>query len=571
MNFQTLVLNNIEVLGYNHQNNFFGENSFNYSATKTISLRGFVLDLQNDNGVEKIFNDAVEITKLAKNFYNIVINNQNYGVGKINSLSFDDGNWVRTTRFNAEIQILAEVPLQNLGPDFLKIVSLSPMISIPIDIASKKLNLLKSFSESFSLDFDTQNKILGGSHSIDIEYDADNKDINLINLAQSLASELLKTIPTNLSEGNYNTRTNYKVLNTEDYDVINGKCGFKRTFSYSTENTNQPYSIKLNHSIEIGQDGICAVKESCEIKAEYDVPTLYDNAFIGLKNQLEFSDPYVDRVDPFFQSYKQKFNIGEDLNETFIEKSVQINKFDGIISYNLSWDNDPKKENPLYLWEKTQTLDRNQEGIWSVSENGSIVGIGKYNEFDNKKYENAETGLTNAKVNIDTRLSDFYNSTAKIKIAGGVLKLSSEGVSRSPYKGEISYSYGKTDDPRILVNDPNSIKRLNIQKSDTGLRPIVKNFIIPGGSKKYALTQNAELKQQGDYSVNVDITVGCLPTDEKFNGKKYFDLIRNNKSTYGINFASTTQGAKASYIESVDFSSDEIEKTVSFQINYKYS
>ena len=151
------------------------------------------------------------------------------------------------------------------------------------------------------------------------------------------------------------------------------------------------------------------------------------------------------------------------------------------------------------------------------------------------------------------------------------MKLSSEGVSRSPYKGEISYSYGKTDDPRILVNDPNSIKRLNIQKSDTGLRPIVKNFIIPGGSKKYALTQNAELKQQGDYSVNVDITVGCLPTDEKFNGKKYFDLIRNNKSTYGINFASTTQGAKASYIESVDFSSDEIEKTVSFQINYKYS
>ena len=201
---------------------------------------------------------------------------------------------------------------------------------------------------------------MGGSHSIDIEYDADNKDINLINLAQSLASELLKTIPTNLSEGNYNTRTNYKVLNTEDYDVINGKCGFKRTFSYSTENTNQPYSIKLNHSIEIGQDGICAVKESCEIKAEYDVPTLYDNAFIGLKNQLEFSDPYVDRVDPFFQSYKQKFNIGEDLNETFIEKSVQINKFDGIISYNLSWYNDPKKENPLYLWEKTQTLDRNQ-------------------------------------------------------------------------------------------------------------------------------------------------------------------------------------------------------------------
>lgn len=560
MSVQTLIFNNIEVLGYNHQNNFFGEDSFNYSATKTISLKGFVLDLQNDNGVEKIFNDAVQITKLAKDFYNIVINNQNYGIGKINSLSFDAGNWVRTTRFNAEIQILADVPLQNLGPDFSN-----------INLSNKKLNLLKSFSETFSLDFDTQNKILGGNHSIDIEYDANNKDINLINLAQALASELLKTIPTSLAEGNYNTRTDYKVLNTEDYDVINGKCGFKRNFSYSTENTDEPYSIKLNHSIEINQDGICVVKESCEIKAEYDVPSLYDNTLKGLKNQLEFSSPYVDRVNPFFQSYKQKFNIGEDLNPTFIEKSVQINKFDGIITYNLNWDNDPKKKNPLYIWENTQTLDRNQEGIWNVSENGSIAGIGKYNQSSNQKYNNAEIGLTNAKLNIDARLYNFYNTTAKIKIPGGVLKLSRRGVSKSPYKGEISYSYEKTDDPRILENDPNNIRRLNIETSDTGLRPIVKNFIIPGGSRKYALTQNAELKQQGDYSVNVGISVGCLPIGEKFNGKKYFDLIRNNKSTYGINFGSTTPGAKASYIESVQFSSDEIEKTASFEITYKYS
>ncbi len=90
-------------------------------------------------GLKRYLTMTVEITKLAKNFYNIVINNQNYGVGKLTLWVFDDGNWVKTTRFNAEIQILAEVPLQNLGPDFLKIVSLSPMISIPIDIASKNL------------------------------------------------------------------------------------------------------------------------------------------------------------------------------------------------------------------------------------------------------------------------------------------------------------------------------------------------------------------------------------------------------------------------------------------------
>jgi len=556
----SLLFNNVELLGYTHQNNFFGENSFNYSATQTISLQGFVLDLQNSNGVEKIFNDVNQIKLLAKDFHNIIINNQNYGIGKIVSLNFEAGNWVRTTRFNADIQILKEVPLQDLYSNFAG-----------VDLSNKNLNLLKNFSENFSLNFDTQNKILGGEHSIEIEYDADNKDINLIILAQSLATELLKTLPTSLAEGNYNTRNNYKVLHTEDYDIINGKCGFKKSFSYSTENTDEPYSLKLNHSIEINQEGICTVTESCEIKAEYDIPSLYDNSLKGLKNQLEFSNPYNDRVNPFFQIYKQKFNIQENLNSTFIEKSVQINKFDGIINYTLTWDNDPKKKNPLYIWEYTQTLDRNEEGIWTISEDGNINGIGKYDNVINQKYANAEIGWTEAQINIDTRLSNFYNSAAKNKILGGTLKLSNKNISRSPYKGSISYNYGKTDDPRILENDPNYIKKLNISKSDTNLLPIVKNFIIPGGVRKYALLQNTDLLQQGTYSVKVDMSIGCLPNNLKFNGKTYFDLIRNNRNTYGVNFGSTTNGAKASYIESVSFSSDEIEKNVSFEISYKYS
>lgn len=559
MSFQTLVLNNVELLGYTHQNNFFGENSFNYSATKTISLKGFVLDLQNYNGAKNIINSVNEITQLAQEFYNIIINNQNYGIGKITSLSFDAGNWVRTTRYNAEIQILTEIPLKTLGSDFAN-----------INLTNKNLNLLKSFSETFSLNFDTQNKILGGDHSIDIEYDANNKNLDLIKLAQSLASELLKTLPTSLAEGNYTTRTKYRVLNTEDYDLVNGKCGFKRSFSYKTENTDQPYSLRLNHSIQINENGICSVKESCDIKAEYDIPSLYENALIGLKNQLDNSNPYS-RIDTFFQRYRAKFNIQENLNTQFIEKSVKINKFDGTITYDIGWDNDPKHKNADYTLEYTQTLDRDQEGIWRVSENGNIVGNGQYSDFNNQKYQKAETGFLYAKAGIDSRLNSFYNTNAKTKIGNSSLKLLSKSVSRSPYKGEISYNYDKTDDSRIIENDPDNIKKLEIQKSDTDILGITKDFIIPGGTKKYALNQNREFKKQGTFSVKVDMTIGCSDSNAKFNGKKYFDLIKSNKSKYQTNFASTTPGAKENYIESVQFSSDEVEKKVSFEINYKYS
>jgi hypothetical protein len=564
MSLQNLILNNIEIMGYNHQNNFFGENSLQYSATRTLSIQGFVLDLQNSAGVKNVLNTTTAIKNIVQNFHNIIINGKNFGIGKFTSLSFDEGNWVRQTKFNADIEINVETSLINLPEE---------LMDPGINLNNRRFDLIKNLSESFSVNFDTNNKNVEGKHTIDIEYKADNKDINVINLAQRLALNLLNnTLPSSLSELNYTNRAqnSYTILNEESYDVINGKCSFTKTFSYNTENSNDPYSLQLNHSISIDENGICTVEENCEIKAEYNIPSLYDNALKGLKNQLETSNPY-DRINTFFNVYKQKFSLQENLNSHFIEKSIQINKFDGIITYKLSWDNDPKKKNPLYSWEYTQTLDRNEEGIWNVSENGQIIGFGKYKEINNEKYNNANSGWVNAQNNIDTRLFNFYNNNAKIKISGGLLKLSQKNINRSPYKGEISYNYEKTDDPRIRENDPNYIKRLNIEKSDTGLLPIVKDFIIPGGAKKYAVLQNAGLQKQGTYSARIEMSIGCQPNNQRFNGKTYFDLIKNNKSAYQINFASTTPGATDSYIESVDFSSDEIEKNISFGINYKYS
>jgi hypothetical protein len=114
MSFETLVLNNIEVLGYNHQNNFFGEKSFHYSTTKTLSIRGYVLDLTNTVGVQDILTDTGKIKNIAQNFQKVIINGVNFGIGKFTSLSFDAGNWVRSTQFNADIEIYETASLQSL-------------------------------------------------------------------------------------------------------------------------------------------------------------------------------------------------------------------------------------------------------------------------------------------------------------------------------------------------------------------------------------------------------------------------------------------------------------------------
>jgi hypothetical protein len=541
----SLLFDNVELLGYTHQNNFFGEKSLFYSSTRTVSIRGYVLDLASSNGVDGIFNGVNQLINQTKDFQDITINGQNFGRGKVKSFSVDAGNWVRYTQYQADIEVLLEVPIANINsPEFNG-----------INISNKKLNLLKSFSENFSLNFDTQNKVLDGEHSLDIEYDADNKNVNLIGLAQALATELLKTIPTSpdIAEGNYLTRQKYKVLNSENYNTITGKCGFKRTFSYSTLNNDKNYSFVRTHSVEIGEDGIATASENCSIKGESDEPSLYDNALTGYN---ELIDGAYARCTAVFGNYKTKFNIIDNLNSEIVSKSVQVNKFIGTINYTVNFDNDPKKENALFLWEYTSTVDRDQAGIWTASEKGIIQGRDKIGSP--KRYQNAENGWNSNKGGVSGRITSFYNAEAKN--GSGSLKDLSKNISRNPYEGKIEYTYTYTDDRTILNNDPNGITKLSIEKSDTNIMPLTKDFVIP--NIPYTLNQNRNLKKQGTYTVKVNMEIGCIVSNESFNSFPYFNIAKQKAGS----FTNTD-----SYLESISYSSEETEKTVSYQATYKYS
>lgn len=541
-----LLFDNVEVLGYDHQNNFFGERSLFYSSLKTISIRGYILDLTNDNGVKGIFSDVQSIIAQTQEFQEIIINGENFGVGKVKSFSVDSGNWVRYTQYEATIEVLLEVPISNLSSKEFDGINLS----------GQSFNLIKSFSENFSLDFDTQNKILGGEHSIDIEYDADNKNIDLIKFAQSLATELLKTIPSNsnIAEGNYTTRNNYKVFNSENYNTITGKCGFKRNFSYNTLNTNKNYSFIRTHSVEINENGIAVTRENCAIKAEFDIPSLYKNAVAGYEEQII---GVYSRCDEVFQNYKTKFNIITDLNQQFISKSVQINKFNGTITFDVSFDNDPQKINSSYTWEYVSNLERNENGIWSASENGSIRGNGKIGSAN--RYDNAKNGWASIKNNISNRVSTFYDNEATNSI-GGVLQEISKTINRNSYEGSINYDFSYTDDPTIKDGSDAGIKKIDIERSDTGLLPITKDFIIPNAT--FALNQNKNLKKQGTYTIKINMEIGCIP--DIFNSFDYFSKAKASAGgAPGI--------GNDEYLESINYSSNETEKTISYEATYKYS
>jgi hypothetical protein len=234
-----------------------------------------------------------------------------------------------------------------------------------------------------------------------------------------------------------------------------------------------------------------------------------------------------------------------------------VNKFNGTINFTINFDNDPKKINSSYVWEYVSNLDRSENGVWSTSENGSVKGNGKIGSND--KYSKAEIGWAAAKSGIFGRVTSFYNNEATNKI-GGVLKEISKTINRNKYEGFINYNFTYTDDPTVKDGSDAGIKKIDIEKTDTGLLPITKDFIIP--NRTFALNQNRDLKKQGTYTVKVNMEVGC--TISAFNSWNYFTK------------AMTYAGGKPNvgddeYLESINYSSNETEKTINYEATYKYS
>jgi hypothetical protein len=245
---------------------------------------------------------------------------------------------------------------------------------------------------------------------------------------------------------------------------------------------------------------------------------------------------------------------------------VRINKLDGTINYEINFNNDRKIFSGS-IFEFTSTLDRNENYIYTISEDGAIAGIGSKNIINGitTQYIAAQNNWNSIKNSISGRSYNLWlNQQDKVS---NNFNLISENVSRSPYDGKITYGYKYSDDPSVR-NDLNDIKKLEIEFSDDGasgrnLPPIYKEFLIP--NQNYAIVQNRGLTRQGTFSISAKADIVLTEQYDIFNGFSYFNtltgLVRNLYSG----------GNQDKYLESASFTSDEIEQNVSYSEVYKYS
>jgi hypothetical protein len=545
-----MTFSNVKLLSYNHRNNFFSESGIRYNSVVEFSINGYVLDLSRTIGAGSIFQACKLLSDSIGSYSDIIIDGINYGYGKIKSVSFDSGNWVRVTEYNIDVEILKSSDFDfQLDPEEKNLTSeiLSGLKTYA--------EFLEDFSESYSVDYTSDQNEISGSHNIDIKVSPLFQG-NKIEFAKNLATFIFsKASISDLSKYSYSLPDPFRRKETysETYDIIGLSFGFRKNFSFL--NSSECHSLNRSMNVSFSEDGLITVTENtlitgkCRETDEYSTIKSAKNVF-----NSEVGGSYG-RCNEIFLIYKNAQS--DPLIDKEIERSVKINNFSGEIEYTVSYTNDKRKKNN-YSYEYSLEISRSEDGIWNASEQGAVIGDGTRGQAS--KFENAWAGWNIEKNNISQRINDFYIASADPKPSPvQALKLIEKNTTHSIYEGSFNYSYSFTDDKTINLSS--DIRRSTISISDNKGTKIHNDFIVPGGSAKYVIAQLVNQSAQSERSVEGELEISKVPP---FNGFSYF--------TNAFNLSEANKGSGSDmYLSDFSFSSDEIEQNISFRGSYKYS
>lgn len=534
---------NVRALNYEHSNKYLGSNSLRYASVVRMTIAGYILNLTNTSGALDIFSACKSLSDSLNINQEIKINGLNYGIGRITNVSFDSGNWTRVTEYSVTLEIEKKAELN--------VFSDSNFQGSVIKGFSDYAQYLEEFSESYDVSYDSNKNFVNGSHSIDIRVSSlFNGD--KVSFAKNLADFLFSATSLNIlsQEGfSFPASAKRKDIYSENYDLIGLSFGFRRNFSHS--NSDSCFSKERSLSVSTKEDGFIDVVESNRIKGECMEPDLISSARAGFNSEII---GVYSRCLAVFNIYKTASS--DPLINKEVERSVTINNFAGEIEYSLTFTNDKRKKNN-YTHEYVLELSRSDDGIWQISESGSVVGDGILGTIE--KFNTAFAGWNTEKSGIAARITNTY-SKASPKPPSATLKFINKNTKHAVHDGRVEYSYNYTDD--FTLNMSSDIRRTVLNVNENRGTKIHNDFIVPGGVSTYVVAQLVNQSNQSERSVdgNLEISSSTLP----FKGLDYFNQA--------ISLANSKKGTGTDlYLENFSFSSDEIEQNVSFQAGYKYS
>lgn len=563
-----IAFNNITNLSFTKENRFFGDGIARYRSLKNYSIEGVL------HSGQAINNDTITAFPQITGYYNndnfdtVSINGTSLGEGRVTSVNIPRGDHIKRGLYTVNFTVYDTGDLSVLDGD--------PNYAGLTTINSSEL--LEDFSETFNFNT-SNNNTFSYEHALNIRYLEDTS--SAITLAKNLANTIFSaSLPFPfLSDpsitSDYDTAG--KKYYTETYNLITKSCSFTKRFEIlNTPQTN--YSNEYKHTISIDTDGTINVSENGRIKIKSTPYTTYiDGAITAV-----MGGAYT-RCNNVFTNILGGADTALGDYEPLISKPIQqgktINKLAGEIEYTINFTNDKyfySKSSFFGTHDFTVSLDKNQEEIVTVNENGSFTI--NQSEIENVNKTNVMNLAQTLMSESATRCSNLYSIIPN----GTTLKELGRNVDFKNNFKVLNYTINYSDDPTILTTNPNFTKisyEMGVDKS----KHIYQKYRIPN-IKPFGSSQGSEYLYAGDQSdlgnfyINVRAVAKRASNENTIN-----DTISNLITTSNFNalvnsygaakrlttFTYASQGTPENYLSNCTFTIDS-ERNVGLNLSNAY-
>lgn len=452
------------LLGYQQNYEYFGD-VFQYRLTRNISIKGWVLALDNAQGIAPVWTGISGLLSGAVDYDDIILNDISFGAGRVESLEFSDGNDVRKKDYTANLTCYESGDLSNLSGELYS------------GIDPSYYNKVLSMEEKFS--FQDGQGLRGYEHNLSIQLSSGDGAEDPKVIAKSIAQNLFNNKITKLIDPNFVANSSKYYL--EAYNAITNQCSFTEKARYNQ--INLPYSFDYSHSLDLKEDGITNISEKGIIMGLSG-----DRISAAYSGYSEQETLIPSRCSGIFGAYNA---YGFELFGSPISTSKQVDTFGGKIIYQFNYSNDPRLTGDC-SWDYSQQLNKETNGVYTIGEEGSIMGIGK-----------KEPSLTSEKllkaINFWSGVSSGLLDRAKSFSECTYLNMTESSTSIAEFRGTIQYSRQFTSDPTISSG---VIRKITSQFSDSIPIDRYNSFAL---ANRGDIEQPASVNNLGKRSISIDL------------------------------------------------------------------
>jgi hypothetical protein len=478
-----LNFENAQVLSLSQESQFLGS-VFRYQIKRNLSVEGTLNNLTNTSGVSGLEELTSDFFNSDEDYQEIVINGKSFGRGRINNINTNAGNNVQLKTYSADITCYLSGDYDSLFGAYYQGLATS---GVPTEDFSR----LESISETF--EYNRADSSFGYTHDVSLQFVSGFNAPHPIQSAKSLARVLIDSVVPFGFLISGDTSIGRK-LYSESYDVITNECSFTENYERPINDSGIIYTI--TNSFTRDENGVSTVNENGVFQTYSGIDNNYQLNLTALAVETFVGSSYGRALD-VFSSYSGTTDY--PLYSGFVNKTRNINPFEGAGNYSISFTNDPRQISGV-SWDYINELTKNGS-FYTITENGNIIGHG----LPFVGVENAKVFYTTVNDTSFDRINDFYSFQVDTVLP---IRKTNETKTVSAFQGSVTYTLSYTDNPIYSTDNP-FIKTeiINIEDS-IPVRRTNKFDIFNIGE----IVQDAKNSTMGARSVSVDL-VGKLGTD----------------------------------------------------------